>query len=466
MCAFRKWHVGVLIALQLTIILSLTICVAYAVDDNDATDADKVMTEAELQGHMMTFADRYWSVMNSAGIEYGENQPSPEKSRTIKALLTYSAADAFTIAAGPKPVAAFLDMVVMVTLGRMVFEQHYTQIHGSEVAPIVDGFQKVEADIWEIASDILTAEQQRKLMTLIQTWRQNNPKNIVFSSVRFSEFEKFRGFSDDSGKTSSGGLFRSVAKATEQVEEMRLLSERAMYLGSRLPMMTGAFADVWASRLTRNQDVKSIIVDLNRLADVTQRIADISEKLPDDLAKERDTAINQLLGGISVEREKTINQLMQEISRERRQTIEDFLAEEKRIGGLLTDLKLTLVSGNDLLISSNAILDRLNFGQREGDATEPSKPFDIKDYQATLQGASTAIVRLHELVKTIDQMGLENRLPVITKAIDKIGRQGEEWVLQAFMLGVVLILILLIGSVFAMICYRYFAQKMLSMEQS
>jgi hypothetical protein len=437
----------------------------YAADEKGATNADKVMTEAELQGHVMAFADRYWSIMNSAGIQYIANSPSPENRRIIKAQLVYSAADAFTIAAGPKPVAALLDMVVMVTLGRMVFEQHYAKIYGSEVTPIVDAFKKAEADIWGIADDILTAEQQRKLMSMIQAWRQNNPNNIVFSSVRFSEFEKFRGFSGDSGKDNSGGFFQSVTKATEQVEEMRLLAERAMYLGSRLPMLTGAFADVWASRLTRNQDVNSIIADLNRLADVTQRIADIAEKLPDDIAKERDTAINQLLGGISVEREHTINQLMQEISRERRQTIEDFLAEEKRISGLLTELKLTLVSGHDLLMSTNSILDRLNIGQHEVGVTEPSKPFDIKDYQATLKEASTTIGRLHELVKTIDQMGLENKLPALTKAIEKIGQQGEEWVLQAFMLGVVLILILLIGSVFAMLTYRYVTQKMLSTEQ-
>ncbi len=117
------------------------------------------------------------------------------------------------------------------------------------------------------------------------------------------------------------------------------------------------------------------------------------------------------------------------------------------------------------MISTNAILDRLNIGQREVGATEPSKPFDIKDYQATLQEASTAIATLHELVKTIDQMGLENKLPAITNAIEKIGQQGEEWVLQAFMLGVILILILLIGSVFAMLTYRYVTQKMLSTEQ-
>ena len=464
MCAIRKWHPGVLTTLQLALIVSLMTCMAYAANEKGTTDADNVMTEAELQGHVMAFADRYWSMMNSAGIAYVENRPSPENRRTIQALLVYSAADAFTIAAGPKPVAAFLDMVVMVTLGRMVFEQHYAKIQGREVAPIVDGFKKAEADIWGIAGDILTAEQQRKLMGLIQTWRQNNPKNVVFSSVRFSEFEKFRGFSDDSGKKASAGFFQSVAKATEQVEEMRLISERAMYLGSRLPMLTGAFADVWASRLTRNQDVNPILADLNRIADVSQRIAAVAEKLPDDIAKERDATINQLLDRISDERENTITQLMQEIDRERRQTIEDFLAEEKRISGLLTDLKLTLVSGNDLLISTNSIIDRLNFGPREMSAEEPSKPFDIKDYQATLQEASTAIVTLHELVKTIDQMGLENNLPAITTAIEKMGQQGEEWVLQAFMLGVVLILVFLIGSVLAMISYRYIAQKMLSTE--
>jgi hypothetical protein len=156
---------------------------------------------------------------------------------------------------------------------------------------------------------------------------------------------------------------------------------------------------------------------------------------------------------------------MQEIARERRQTIEEFLAEEKRIRGLLTELKMTLVSGNELLVSTNALLAHLNVGQAEGGETALSRPFDIKDYQATLQEASTAIVKLDGLVKTIDQMGLENKLPTIITAIEKLGQQGEEWVLQAFMLGVVLILILLIGLVFAMLSYRYIAQKMLSTEQ-
>ncbi len=450
MYASKKLHSRVFIAMQLALILSLATSMTTAADQKGTKNADQVMTEAELQGKLMAFADRYWSTLNSAGIEYLEKRPSSENSRMILSQLVHSAADAFTIAAGPNPVAAFLDMVVMVSLGRMVFEQHYAKLYGAEVTPIVEGFRKAEADIWRIASEILTVEQQRDLMSLIERWRRNNPKNIVFSSVRFSEFEKFRGSSDDSKKSSSGGIFPSVAEATEQVEKMRLLAERAMYLSSRLPMMTGAFADVWASRLTRNQDVGQILIDLNRIADGLQRVAAVSEKLPDDIARERDT---------------TINMLMQEVARQRRQTLEDFLAEEKRIRGLLTDLKSTLISANDLLISTNSIVDRLSFGQGEVGQAALSKPLDIKDYQTTLEEASTAIEALHELVKTIDQMGLENKMPEISKAIEKIGRQGQKWVLQGFMLGVVLILIFLGGSVLAMISYRYVAQKMLSTDK-
>ena len=148
------------------------------------------------------------------------------------------------------------------------------------------------------------------------------------------------------------------------------------------------------------------------------------------------------------------------MAKERRQTIEEFVAEEKRIGGLLTDLKFTLESGNEVLTTTLVILERLNLGQDSGGSTSPSEPFDIKDYQATLQEASSTISQIHDLVKTIDQMGLERTLPHLISALEKAEEKGTRWVLQAFMLGVMLILILLVGAVFAMVLYRYMIHRM------
>ena len=428
-------------------------------------NTNSVISEAELQGQMMAFADRYWSIMSSVSREYLANSPSPENLREIRTQLTYSAVDAYTIAADPKPVAAFLDMVVMVTLGRMIFEQHYLKLHGAEVAPLAEGLQKAEADIWEIAGILLTKQQQDELMGLIEAWRRDHSEVVVFSRVRFSEFEKVRGISDVSDKKSASGIFKSVAKVTEQVEEARLLAERGMYLGTRLPLLTGALASTWTSNiLAHNPDVNQVTSNLDRISAVSERLAVVAENLPDDISKERQASIEQLLDRISEERKQTINQVLRGVARERRKTIEEFVAEEKKLRGLLTDLKLTMETGNQAVVSISTLVERLNLGQKKASTATPSEPFDIKDYQATLREATHTIVQVHELVKTVDQLGLEKSIPQIFAAIDQFEQRGEKWVLQAFMLGVMLILILLIGAVFSMILYRYMIQRMFAAE--
>jgi len=461
----------------------------YAQAKTGKGDAAIVINEAQLQGQVMAFADRYWSIIGSAFLEYSSRSPSPENLRLVRTLMVFSGADAFTIAAGPNPAAAFLDMVVMVTLGRMVFEQHYSKLHGDEIAPLIEGFKKTEADIWEIGDTVLTKEKQAKLMGLIKAWRRENPEVVVFSRVRFNEFEKFRRLSGAEGEE-SGGFFNSVTKATEQVEEAKLLAERGMYLFSRLPLMTGSFANAWVSSLAKVPEVSDVLSDLQRAIAVSERMAIVAEKLPDDIAKERQATIDQLVDRVSEERENTITHIFQEIDKERRRivdrvseeldntithifqhidkerrrTIDDFLAEEQRLGGLLTELKLTLNSGNELLVSANNLVDHLNIDAPKESATAPSKPFDIKDYQATLQEASNTILQMHNLLNTVDQMELSKALPVIIEAIDKMEQKGRKWVLQAFILGIFLVFILLTGAVFAMLLYRRLTQRMFTTE--
>ena len=312
-------------------------------------DQAAAMTEAELQSQVMAFADRYSAVISSASREYFARSPASANRRPVQIQLVYSMADAFTIAAGPDPDAALLDMIVMVSLGRMVFEEHYTQKYGSEVEPLVKGFQTAERDIWQVAGRVLTAQQQKELMALIKDWRRNHPDVVIFSLMRFRDFESGRTKSDASKTKTSGGLFKSVENATAQVEEARLLAERGIYLGTRMPLLTGHFANVWVSSLAVNPEVKEILSDLTHLSEVSGRLADVAEELPDDIARERQATIDQLVdriskerkstvkqvvGELSKERERTIIQIAEQVAKERRKTIEEFVAEEKRMRGL------------------------------------------------------------------------------------------------------------------------------------
>jgi hypothetical protein len=291
-----------------------------------------VMTESELQSQVMGFADRYVSIIVAASSEYDDQSPSPENRRLIRSHLVYSIANAFTIAAEPDPDFALLDMVVMVTLGRMVFEEHWMKKIGDEVAPIVRQFHKTERDIWQIAGKVLIEQQQKDLMAMIKDWRRNHPEVAMFSYVRFRDFATDQQKSKSSKPKKYSRLFGSVEKATQQVEEMRLLAERGMYLGTRMPMLTGAFADVWLSQLAANPDVNKILTDLHHLSGVSQRLAEVAEKLPDNVTAEREAAVKQVMQETDRLSQVTLNRIMQKVAKERKATVNqlvDRLAKER-----------------------------------------------------------------------------------------------------------------------------------------
>jgi hypothetical protein len=408
----------------------------------DKIEETPVMTETELQSQLMAFADRFASVMGIAINKYEEQSPPPEERKAVVNVSVYSIYAAFTIAAEAKPAGSLLDMVAMVTLGRIIYEENMQAKFGPRVEPIAQGFRTAEKDIRQVAAKVLTPVQQQKLYALFDEWRKNNPGMVFFPSVRFGEFSAFRGNLGDENKE-SGGLFKSVENAVQQAEEARLLAERGMYLATRIPLLTGLFGGVFFSQLAKQPEIEKVLKDLNSFSEVSQRLATVAEQLPGKIATERDTTIKQAMENInalsmttidsiakkvSLERKATINQLMQEISKERKIILEDFTKEEKNLRSLLTELRLTLSEGNKVIGSADSLLKDLNLGSGEVKTTTPAKPFDITDYQNTLKEASSTILQLHELVRTIDQVGIEKILPQVITAADKAEAKGKEWV--------------------------------------
>jgi hypothetical protein len=169
--------------------------------------------------------------------------PSLEARFFVHGDMVYSTTSVFTIAALPNPEVALLDMVVVITLGRMIYEQKISKKFGVPTLEIIKGFKKTEKDIWRIAQKVLSRQQQRELRSVIINWRKNNPNELQFYYIRFSELGPDRSKSTLVKKGKTGGLFGSVKAATQQVEEVRMLAEPGMYLAMRLPLLTGSFID-------------------------------------------------------------------------------------------------------------------------------------------------------------------------------------------------------------------------------
>lgn len=469
--------------------------ICYAADSWKGRKKDKntyVMTTIELQSELMSYADRFASVMFNAFDNFNAKGPSLEARFFVHGDMIYSTSSVFTIAALPNPEAALLDMVVVVTLGRYIYEYKIRPKFGEPITEIVKGFKKIEADILRIVRRVLSQKQQQELRAIIINWLKKNPNELQFHYIRFSELGVDRSKSTLVKKGKTGGLFGSVKKATQQVEEMRMLAERGMYLATRLPLLTGSFTEFWTSQLLTNPEVEKILADLHGFSEVSQRLAAVAEQMPQQIAKERqniikqasaemanlrqvtidqvmkeantwrDTTLEKVMDKVAVEREATIHQLMNRLADERQHTVQELLAQEQRVKELVTEFRGTLAEGNNLILSATTLAEKLHLDTPAGTADE-SKPFDIQEYRDTIAEVSDTATKFTMLVDKINGLvtsdGLERLLSQIDKTIDKVEGEGEKIIDHTFRQAIFLILIWLVGYVIARLILQRLAKK-------
>jgi hypothetical protein len=434
-------------------------CTFYGTKEDKSVEKVHTVDEAELQSHVMSFADRFAAIMVAAFTRYDTQRPSKENRYEVLATVTYSLSNAYIIAGESDPDIALLDMLSMVILGRIIFEEEGLKRYGETVRPIINGFQKGEKDLLGIAKRVLTAAQIDSLMAIINRWRKNNPEVTFFPFIRFTNFAAERRESKLTRAEEPEGMFDTVEAATEQVEEMRLLAERGMYLATRMPQLTGAFSQIWLANLVDNPDVERFMADFLLLSQVSARLAAVAENFPDQIAAERKATIEHAMESISKERDDAITQFMSELSAERKAVINDFLAEEQRVRGMLSDLRQTLEAGNELIASTNALTAAFGFSESSGEG----RPLDIKDIHMTLVELSNSAQKFTELAVTLERISanldLDHLVSQIVEAMDKAEDEGEELVDHTMRQLIVIIAVWFVGYLIARLVILYVSSR-------
>ena len=435
-----------------------------------------VMTEVELQSELMSYADRFASIMTQALEDFETLNPKPQARQVILSDLVYSLSSVYTIAAEPNPQVGLLDMVAVTTLGRIIYQDNIRRKYGKSTEVLGDGFRQLEKDIWRIAGKVLTKEQQAELRQLILLWRKNNPDKVVYNYLRFSDFAAQRRNSTLVKKVQAGGLFKTVQEVTQQVEETRMLAERGIFLATRLPLLTGNFAEVWMSQLMVSPETSKILADIHTFSRVSERLANVAEQMPDqvmkDVSKLQKQTVNQVMKGIDEWSEKTLNDVMARVAIEREAFISQFmdrligeqkialeaiLTEEQRVTGLVTELGKVIEGSNNLLLTASMLTEKFAVGEPSAKPKD-SKPFDIKEYQDTIAEVTTLVETTNRLITAV---GLEELLPQLIDAIDRVEGEGEELIDHSFRQGVLFILIAMGAYIIARLIYNYLNKKLI-----
>jgi hypothetical protein len=285
--------------------------IVHAADiDEETKEKTYALTEAQLQSHLMSFADRFASILDTTIAKFENLNPTGKSRYEVLELMTFSLHHAFIIAGESDPNVALLDMVSMVTLGRIFFEEEGKSRYGKTIVPVLAGYRRAEADIRNVAAKVLTPDQMLNLMKIIKRWRRENPEVKSFPLVRFSTFAADRRESTLSKAEDPEGLIESVESASETVEEMRLLAERGVYLSTRIPQLFGLFGDLWLTRWMDNPDVQKTLTDVSRLSKGISELAATIEKLPTQISTVRETTIKQLRGEVSAARKPAMRQVI------------------------------------------------------------------------------------------------------------------------------------------------------------
>jgi len=252
------------------------------------------MTQEELQSAVISYANRFIATVGQAAFRFEKKVPTPEGRLIASARKVYSLSAVIEIAAGPHPGAALLDMVVLATLNRMVWEDYYRpQVFGMPATMIVDAFKKMENEAWNLASRVLNPQQLEELRDLILDWSAAHPNQVAVDYIRFSDF-------GDIGKKpylkeikKPGGLLAPVREATQAAYQVRMTSERAMFLATKMQLIVNFQADFIYKQLVMQPEVVKALEDVTKFRETTERFAVLLEKLPADVAGEREAVMKE-----------------------------------------------------------------------------------------------------------------------------------------------------------------------------
>jgi hypothetical protein len=397
-----------------------------------------------LQQQIMRFADTYVATLAQACDEISATTTNSNLHLQAMRWKLNQASAAYNDAIGQNPTVNALDMLVLVTLSRMVAEDYGVKTFGNEIMPLVDAQRKLETNAWQLADRMLRPAQQQELRNLILEWRTNNPNQHYVGSIRFSEFISSQGQTRTSASSAPTSIFSllyldplaGLDPTAAAIEQTRELGERLMYYSQRMPGLLSWQAEVLAYQLANQPESQQVLGDANRLATSAEIFASTAQQLPKLVNDQRQAAIQQVFDNLAAQGEK---------SRE-----------------LLLDARSTLnAAGVAATNIDNAIQSLTAFVQYVSPTNEApssatnSKPFNVLDYGTAAAQIGAAATNLTTLLASVN-----GSLPQLQKLSEQTTANANRVVEHAFRLGLILILVLLGGCVLAGLIYRILANRL------
>ncbi len=398
-------------------------------DDEQAVK--KARSQQELRLRVQRFADEFNDGVNEPLLHILDTDPDVRRRRLALDMAYVYGSTAIQIAASPFPEVAVLDMVVFVSLTRDTIERWGVEHLGpSHRAALLARFRTYEEEIWSVARTLLDSEQEQTLRELLVEWRANNPDQKHVESIRFGEFIDELGVED---RAQARGLMSSVTNAAAAADDALELAERLTYFFQRAPLIWRLHAQIAFFDIITQPEMQSLVENSDLIASSADRM---SRNL-------------EALSSILIEGPQTPEQVA---------LFENIEAGEQRIRSLMGDLRGTMQEASQLAQTVDALAVRFDLG---GPPSPDAEPFDIAEYESVAAQVGTTSEELTELVQSLNLLlssrAVQERLPL---AMDDAQATSRELVRYVAVLALVVFFAVMVGTVCALLGYRYLAARL------
>lgn len=239
------------------------------------------------------FIEWYLSRLGQAAEQIITGNPSAEARREASLLRFMQGTSAYAIGAGPNAYVQLLDLVALITLERIqwIEEGRAREIFGDRAGILEGALQDSYERVLRRAETYMTPEEVAHLDEVIRGWRERNPGLRALSFIRMADFAHELAVSMGTYQQQRGILAR-IAETNREIDEARLLGERALYLGERSPLLLGWRVEAIVSDLMTHPDLAGAWEGLEEItstaAGLEARLSSLETllgELPEDLLR-------------------------------------------------------------------------------------------------------------------------------------------------------------------------------------
>lgn len=262
-------------------------------------DAVSPVDPVALQNDLLQFADTFITSVSQTL----EKLKKPDGSAInrfdkvkLKSRLT---TDMLALVSGSNQVGNLVETLVYVESLRISIETYWLPgANNIDELPLLDVLRQREANLREIARDVLTPVQVAQLQQAIEDWRQSR-KATDFDLGTFASFalvNEVIANTESKSTQASSNIFSlldldplaGLDPAARELTETRLFGERALFLAKRMPQLMEYQMELLTMRTSDTPEVQKMIGASTQIATAADRLSQTFAQFPELIRSEHE----------------------------------------------------------------------------------------------------------------------------------------------------------------------------------